>query len=131
MLSQLSTPSRNAIAAGHEIGVGVIDAVSDFRLDANFIGASDHILDAADLSLDRRLELIAGLLNRLEPALLQRATAWEDEEIARAFLEFAAPAGNVQETSQRAARLLNALAGAAIRSPDPSQARTRRRMMSG
>ena len=50
-----------------------------------------HLYDAGR-SLDQKLELIAGLLNRLEPALLQRAAAWEDEEIARSLLEFVNPA---------------------------------------
>ena len=46
--------------------------MGDFRLDANFQEALDYILDDAELSLrPGGLELIAGLLNRLEPALLQ------------------------------------------------------------
>ena len=87
--------------------------MGDFRLDANFHEDLQRILDYADLSLDQRLELIAGLLNRLEPALLQRAAEWEDEEIARAFLEFVNPAAEDQGTRPRTARLLNALVGAA------------------
>lgn len=83
--------------------------MGDFGLDANFIEALDRILDDADLSIDQRLELIAGLLNHLEPALLQRAAGWEDEEIERAFPEFVAPTGEDQGTRERAERLLNAL----------------------
>ena len=87
--------------------------MDDFRPDADFHLDLQHILDDAELSLDRRLELIAGLLNRLEPTLLQRAAEWEDEEIARAFLEFVNPADKDQGTRPRTARLLNALVGAA------------------
>ena len=87
--------------------------MGDFRLDANFHEALQHILDDAELSLDRRLELIAGLLNRLEPALLQGTAEWEDEEIARASIEFVNPVARDQGTLPRAARLLNALVGAA------------------
>lgn len=86
--------------------------MGDFGLDANFIEALDRILDNADLSLDRRLELAAGLLNRQEPAPLKEAAGWEDEEVARAFLEFVAPTGEDQGTRERPERLLNALIGA-------------------
>ena len=87
--------------------------MGDFSPDANFHEALDYILNDADLSLDQKLELIAGLLNRLEPALLQRAAEWEDGEIARAFIEFVNPADKDQGTLPRTARLLNALVGAA------------------
>ena len=87
--------------------------MGDFRFDTNFHLDLQRILDDPDLNLDRRLELVAGLLNRLEPTLLERATSWADEEIARAFLEFVNPAGLDQGTGPREARLLNALVGAA------------------
>ena len=122
-----------------------MDAVGDVRFDANSYRDLQPILDNADLSLDQKLELIAGLLNRLEPALLQRAAEWEDEEIARAFIEFVSPADKDQGTLPRTARLLNALGGrggvqaarrwlridrAAVRPPDPRQAGTGRRLKS-
>ena len=53
------------------------------------------------------------MLNHLEPALLQRAAVWKDEEIERAFLEFVAPTGEDQGTRERTERLLNSLVGAA------------------
>ena len=87
--------------------------MGDVNLDSNFHRDLQDILDDADLSLDQRMERVAGLLNRLEPALLEKAAAWEDEEIARAFLEFVAPAGQDEGTRPREARLLNALVGAA------------------
>ena len=104
--------------------------MNDFRLDANSHRDLQHNLRDADLSLDQKLGLIAGLLNRLEPALLQRATAWEDKEIAQDFLEFAAPTGKEKETREE--RFIAALVGAAefrrladsaaMRSPDPGRA---------
>ena len=87
--------------------------MDDFSLNANFHRELQHILDAVDLSLDQRLERLAGLLNRLEPALLEQAAAWADEEIERAFVEFVASAGTDQGTPPRETRLLNALIGAA------------------
>ena len=87
--------------------------MGDVNLDSNFHDDLQHVLDDADLSLDQKLERVAGLLNHLEPALLEKAAAWEDEEIARAFLEFVAPAGQDVGTRPREARLLNALVGAA------------------
>ena len=87
--------------------------MGDVNLDANFHDVLQHILDDADLSLDQRMERVAGLLNRLEPALLEKAAEWEDEEIAQAFLTFVNPDGTDQETRPREARLLNALVGAA------------------
>ena len=90
-----------------------MDATTDFRLDADFHRDLRHNLYDAGRSLDQKLELIAGFLNRPEPALLRRAAAWEDEEIARALLEFVNTAAEDQGTRPRAARLLNALVGAA------------------
>ena len=87
--------------------------MGDVNLDSNFLEALDRILNDADLSLDHRLERLAGLLNRREPSLLEKAAAWEDEEIERAFIEFVNPAGKEQGTRPREARLLKALVGAA------------------
>ena len=85
--------------------------MGDFNLDANFHRDLQHILDDADLSLDRRLERLAGLLNRLEPALLEGAAAWADEEIEQAFVEFVKPGDPHRQTREE--RLMSALVGAA------------------
>ena len=95
------------IVARHTIGG--IDAVDDFSLNANFHRELQHILDAVDLSLDQRLERLAGLLNRLEPALLEQAAAWADEEIERAFVEFVASVGTDQGTPPRRSEIAQRL----------------------
>ena len=72
--------------------------MGDFNLDASFHRDLRHILDDADLSLDQRLERLAGLLDRLEPALLKRAATWPDDRIEQAFVEFVKPAGRLPRT---------------------------------
>ena len=67
------------------------------RFDANLHRDLQRILDDTDLNLDQRRARLAGLLHRLEPALLEKA-AWEDEGTAQAFLEFVAPADPYQDT---------------------------------
>ena len=62
------------------------------RFDANLHRDLQH-LDAADLSPDQKLDHIAGLLDRLDPSLLEDAADWADEEIEQAFLEFVNIAG--------------------------------------
>ena len=79
--------------------------------DFDFLDAWDRVLDDVDLSFDQRLERLVGLLNRLEPALLQAAAGWEDAEIEQAFLEFVNP--TEPRLATRAERLIAALVGAA------------------
>ena len=78
--------------------IGGIDDVSEFELDANFHRNLRRPLDDVDPSIDERQERLVGLLNRLEPTLLAEAAEWTDEEIAKAFLEFARPDDWAQET---------------------------------
>ena len=85
--------------------------MSDFELDANFHESLQRILDDVDLSIDERLEQLALLLDRLEPALLEAAAGLTDEEIAHAFLEFVNPAGTHREGREE--RFITALVGAA------------------
>ena len=85
--------------------------MSDFDLDSNFHRDLRRLLDDADLSIDQRLQRLVGLLNRLEPALLEGAAGWTDEEIAKAFLELVFPDDRHQEP--RESRFIAALAGAA------------------
>lgn len=80
-------------------------------MDSSFHRDLRRLLDDADLNIDQRLQRLVGLLNRLEPALLESAAGWTDEEIAKAFLEFAFPDDRPQET--RESRFVAALAGAA------------------
>ena len=85
--------------------------MGDFNLDASFHRDLRHILDDAGLSLDQRLERLAGLLDRLEPALLEGAAAWADDRIEQAFVEFVKLAGRRRETREE--RFIAALVGAA------------------
>ena len=77
----------------------------------NFQQAFDHILDNVDLSIDERLDRLVGLLNRLEPALLETAAGWSGAQIEEAFLEFIH--SETHNEGRREARFLIALAGAA------------------
>ena len=76
----------------------------------NFQEGFDEIFEDVDLSIDERLERLVGLLNRLEPALLETAARCSDAEIEIAFLEFVDP--ETYNSRRREARFLIALAGA-------------------
>lgn len=82
-------------------------AVSDFDFQRDF----DRIFQNPDLSIDQRLDQLVGLLNQLEPSLLQLAGQMSDHEIEEAFLEFVDPTGLVQGT--RDSRFLAVLVAAA------------------
>ncbi len=85
--------------------------MGDFDPDSNFHDSLRRIIDDDNLSIDQRLEHLGGLLNDLEPALLEAAAKLTDEEIAKAFLEFVNPADPHREGREE--RFIAALVGAA------------------
>ena len=76
-----------------------------------FLEPLDRVFDDVDLSPDQKLDHIAGLLDRLDPTLLENAADWADEEIEQAFLELVNIADPSQETSHE--KFLAALVGLA------------------
>ena len=85
--------------------------MGDLNLGSDFHRNLQLILDDDHLSIDQRLEHLGGLLNDLEPALLEAAAKLTDEEIAHAFLEFVRPAAPHREGCEE--RFIAALVGAA------------------
>ena len=85
--------------------------MGDFDVYPDFHESLRRILDGVDLSIDQRLEQLVALLSRLEPDLLEVASEWADEEIAKAFLEFLNPTDTHQEGREE--RFIAALVGAA------------------